>query len=384
MGINIMDEKLVEHIRKGERDSTGAEIETIYSSVSHIYAVYGTNERVMVQFADSDQMVDGEMLGSQQRKALAYLNPIRGEINGMLDSWRKLSRVNQTSKRARAKHFDRRTADALTVALQGDPDHHALKWLKAVNAEILKERISTGRAEYLIVAAFCALVLFILVGWLSAGPSTTDNSSPVSDFMAANSIWLATSLGSLGALFSIALAIKSRTVQPDLLRSENMIDAVLRILIGAVSAVILFSLFKGKLVAFSLGGTPILLDSDTPSATHLAIIVAFLAGFSERMVGDFLGSAVLAGVGAGPAAADNPVVQRADQAPKVANEMNPLGIVTADTPAGDAHLKLADAEAESHDDAHVDGCICDLTIDESEMTDDSELPEATGGIEKTA
>ena len=126
-----MHEKLVEHIRKGERDSTGAEIETIYSSVSHIHAVYGTNERVMVQFADSDQMVDGEMLGSQQRKALAYLNPIRGEINGMLDGWRTPSYVNQTSKRARAKHFDRRTADALTVALQGDPDHHAHDLLKA-------------------------------------------------------------------------------------------------------------------------------------------------------------------------------------------------------------------------------------------------------------
>lgn len=384
MGISFMDERLVEHIRKGERDSTGAEIETIYGSVSHIYAVYGTNERVMVQFADSDQMVDGEMLGSQQRKALAYLNPIRGEINGMLDGWRKSSYINQTSKRARAKHFDRRTADALTVALQGDPDRHALDLLKSVNAEILNERTSTGRVEYLFAAAFCALVLFILVGWLSAGPGTTANPSPVSDFMAANSIWLATSLGSLGALFSIALAIKGRSIRPDLLRSENMIDAVLRILIGAVSAVILFSLFKGNLVALTLGGTPILLDSDTPSATHLAIIVAFLAGFSERMVGDFLGSAVLAGVGAGPAAADTPVVQQADQAPKLANEMNPLGIVTGDTPAGDAHLKLDGAEAESHDDAHVDGCLCDLSIADSELTDDSELPEATGGIEKAA
>ena len=379
-----MDEWLVEHIVKDTPDSTGAVIETIYSKISHIYAVYGTNERVMVQFADSDQMVDGEMLGSQQRKALAYLSPIRGEINGMLDGWRKARFFNQTSKRARAKHFDRRTADALTVALQGDPDHHAHDLLKDVNDEIRKERTSTGRVEYLIVAAFCALVLFILVGWLSAGPGTLEEPSPVSDFMAANNIWLATSLGSLGALFSIALGIRGRAIQPDLLRSENMIDAVLRILIGAVSAVILFSLFKGNLVAFSIAGQRILLDGTTAEATHLAIIVAFLAGFSERLVSDFLQSTSLTGAGTGTTVANNSVMQQTDQAPKVANEMNPLGIVASDTSAGDTNLSVTDAEAELHDDAHVDGCICDLSIADSELTDDSELPEATGGIEKAA
>ena len=379
-----MDEWLVENVVKDTPDFTGALIETIYSKISHIYAVYGTNERVMVQFADSDQMVDGKMLGSQQREALAYLSPIRGEINGLLDGWRKANYINKASRRARAKHFDRRTADALTVALQGDRNRHAHDLLKAVNDEIRKERTSTGRVEYLIVAAFCALVLFILVGWLSAGPGTLEKPSPISDFMAANNIWLATSLGSLGALFSIALGIRGRAIQPDLLRSENMIDAVLRILIGAVSAVILFSLFKGNLVSFSIAGQPILLDGAAAQATHLAIIVAFLAGFSERLVSDFLKSTSLTGVSTGALVANNPVVQQIDQAPKVANEMNPLGIVASDTPAGDTNLSVTDAEAESHDDAHVDGCICDLSIADSELTDDSELPEATGGIEKAA
>ena len=68
----------------------------------------------------------------------------------------------------------------------------------------------------------------------------------------------------------------------------------------------------------------------------------------------------------------------------MANELNPLGIVHGVAAAGDAVSSLADAGADDDDDSHVDGCLCDLSIAESEMTDDSELPEATGGIERAA
>ena len=139
-----MDGSSVTDISTDELDLTGTKIETVYSKVSKKYAVYGTQERVIVQFADSDE------LGRKQRKALAPLNPIRGEINGLLDGWKRDSRLNTEKTQARARYFDRRTADALTIALQGDPDH-ALDLLKAVQAEILEKRISIGRVEYLIV-----------------------------------------------------------------------------------------------------------------------------------------------------------------------------------------------------------------------------------------
>ena len=69
----------VADIIKGGKDLTGAEIETVYSKVNATYAVYRTAERVMVQYADE------ERLGAEQRLALSPLNPIRGEINGLID-----------------------------------------------------------------------------------------------------------------------------------------------------------------------------------------------------------------------------------------------------------------------------------------------------------
>ncbi len=78
-----MSGETVASIVVGEKDYTGLPITAVYSKVSNVYAVYCNPERVMVQFAD-----DAE-LGSKQRLALAHLAPLRGEINGIIDGWRK-------------------------------------------------------------------------------------------------------------------------------------------------------------------------------------------------------------------------------------------------------------------------------------------------------
>jgi len=66
----------VADIETGQNDSTGVEVETVYSKVSGTYAIYRTAGRVVVQFADD------EKLSSEQRLALAPLNPYAARSMG--------------------------------------------------------------------------------------------------------------------------------------------------------------------------------------------------------------------------------------------------------------------------------------------------------------
>lgn len=342
----------VADIVAGQPDFTGAQIETVYSKVSGTYAVYRTAERVMVQFADDPE------LGREQRLALAPLNPIRGEINGLIDGWRSPTRFNAGKKQARARWFDRRTADALTVALQGDQIHAALL-LAAVKDDILKERTSIGRVEYMVVAALVSLCA------VTAG-----------HLFGSSEVRFAIGVGAVGALFSIALGIRSRNIRTDLQRRDNVIDAALRIAIGAISAIILLSLLKARFVTVGLGSQPVDLSN-----LDAVLVIAILAGFSERMVGDFLGSVALNGTKTSTAEAVS--AQVAAEVKSTANEQNPRGNRPAVTEAEDersvADRQIADGEHE-----HVDGCLCGIELDDDELTDDAELPEASGGVEKQA
>lgn len=366
-----MNGEFVADIIKDQTDMTGSTIETVFSKVGKTYAVYGTAERVMVQFADD------ATLGSEQRLALSPLNPLRGEINGLIDGWRSGSLINSDRKKHIAKRFDRRTADALTTALQGD-QVHALVLLKLVKADLLDERTSIGRAEYLVVAIVCAIVMFIGLSWLSmpAEPSSTDGAL----LSQGNYIGLTAGLGGLGALFSIALSIRTRQIRTDLRRRDNLIDAVLRIFIGAISAVILFSLLKSKLIPLAVGESGFDFGTLSSTATHIAILVAFLAGFSERLVGDLLGTTAIATL-----SVDGPVGdtgRRVSASTTEANEQNPLGrdltinsAVGEDQGGHDRHM---------HGEEEIDSCVCDIALSPGEVTDDTELPEASGGIARAA
>lgn len=368
-----MNGEFVADITKGQTDMTGSTIETVFSKVSNTYAVYGTAERVMVHYADDAK------LGSEQRLALAPLNPVRGEINGLIDGWRSGSLINSDRKKYIARRFDRRTADALTVALQGDQEH-AGTLLKAVKADILDERISLGRAEYLIVAGVCAIVMFVVLTWISTPTGAPIANPAVGDILVGNHIGLAAGFGCLGAIFSIALGIRTREIRTDLRRRDNFIDAVLRIFIGAMSAIILFSFLESELVALSLGNSKFELGGASTTATHVAILVAFLAGFSERLVGNLLSTASIVGIGLTDA--EN-TAKQTSQSVVEANEQNPRGRDFADE-ASDNNQAQNDPEAHAHHDQGIDNCVCDVPLTPEEVTDDTELPEASGGIARAA
>ena len=340
-------------------DSAGAPIRTVYAKSIPAYAVYRTDERVMVHFADDEDEARA------QRTALAVLNPVRGEINGFIDGWRT-SRAHD--RLAKAALFDRRIADALVIGLQGDTAS-AAALLQAAKADIVEERTSWARFEYLIFASIVALASIAVFGLVTTRwfeRSVYDFSSDV------RALWLAAGVGTVGAFFSIAIAIRRRTVLTDLQSRDNAADAILRIIIGAIAAALLICLLESQAVTVTLGGKTVS-AADPKDGWLLVVVAAFLAGFSERLVPDLLekSSLVAGGAGRSSTVAPSPATGAGGGTPPPPSSGTGAAAVTGGGPPEAGHEE-------------IDGCIAETEVNEDEATDDTQLPAATGGVEEAA
>jgi hypothetical protein len=245
----------VNDVRVGALDAAGTPIESVYVKNAPLYAIYRTGERVMVHLADA---ADEKLV---QQETLAPLNPIRSEINGLIDGWRKSVKHD---KEAMTRLFDRRVADALVVALEGDPDT-AQKLLKSTLDEIAEERHSRGRIEHLIFAAGTAAAVALIVAivswaWDHGAGAYLDNH--------VNALLVAGGIGAVGALASIAIAVRERTLTTDLQTRDNVADAVLRVAVGAVGAVLLVAMLRSDLIELGVGNVD--LDGNSSASAEQA------------------------------------------------------------------------------------------------------------------
>ena len=363
-----MDGSTVAGIVIGGTDSTGAKILTVYAKVGVLFAVYGTAERVMVQFAD-DQAV-----GADQRMALAPLFALQGQINGLIDGWRGHGKEHI---RAKAAMFDRRVADALKLGLLGAAAP-ADQNMREIKDDVLEERISPARVDYVLVAAAAALAAVLLAALLTSRPygAWYDYSEQ------GDGIWLGFGAGALGALFSVCIALRKREVRTDLQPSENRIDAIARILIGALAGAVLASLLEARLVALTLGGISIP-GTDSRTAWLGIAVAAFAAGFVERLVSDLLDRTA---IGARPGSGGNALAgsgqsTAATAASCVASETNPLGRTTPNV-AGQNSAPAPVAQRAAAADNAADSCLADPAVEKVGDTDDVERPPASGGVEE--
>jgi hypothetical protein len=288
-----MADSSIENIKLGAKDRSGYDITCIYALNPPEYAVYGTEVRVSVQYADDKETA------RQQRAAMAACNPLRGQINGLIDGWRGDGRG---SRGHRVIDYDRRVADALVMGLEGGVAS-ALDLLTEIRNDIVAERRSLAQSDYLLTAVLAVAVLLVV-------------NSAVRAFLipeGTNEAWSAAltgaSGGTLGAFFSIAVGLRSRTVLVDIQKWDNRRDALLRILVGTIGGAILICMFLTKLVsALTITNTTFTTDADGIGSLT-ALVVGFLAGFSERAVPDILSKASLAtdaatGEGSSDVAAD--------------------------------------------------------------------------------
>lgn len=346
-----MTNPTVADLAVGKSDSMASKVLVIYARKPPEYAVYGTDQRVLIQFADRAE------LASDQRKVMSRLNPLRGEINGLIDGWR--CRPEGTVLRRKAQRYDRRVGDALLVAFESDLAGAELL-LAQIKQDILDERIAWARFEYLIAAFWTGLGLMV---FMAVTTSFRRYEDPALD------LWRSAAAGSVGAFFSIALAIRGRTVLPDLQRMGNIMDAILRMVIGVIAAAVLMAFIRSGAVTIAIG--PASPASSPAEAWLYVLIVGFLAGFSERMVPDLLAKAS--------------ATTQARQAPMRSTQ------ATSDPDA--AHHKqearttpLPDVPEEDPlpEEAGTDACVSEVDLGEGEATPDEALPPATGGVAPAA
>lgn len=375
------------------KDSCGADIIGVYAKIDNAYAIYRTKERLLVQFSDDPA------LGADQRKLLAPLGPLRGEINGLIDGWRAADPAVSKGwmsrffpflthdMSAKAALFDRRVADALAIALQGG-SAEASVILASAKTDIVEERTSVARTEYVLVASFILLILIGAIALITSFTGADDPLTPNSDgslkvplrTIGANAVGFAAALGALGALFSIALAIRSRETLTDLQSLDNIIDATMRMLIGAISAVLLYCLIAASYFNFSFGGaSPLQLEAWQPGLA----VIAFVAGFSERLVGNVLGGATLGATKASNPVAGGAAAPVAGAQAEAANERNPLGRAVGGTVEPPVAAGAANGITAVNDDEETsEGGHEHADPDGEDMTSDVELPEAVGGVER--
>jgi hypothetical protein len=244
-------------IQIDKKDSRGLKITQIYAVQTGDYAIYQAGE-VRVQFADDT------VRAQAPKKSILPLGSTRAEINMLLDglAYREVG--------------DRQLAYALQLALDNDLEG-AKATVASLKATLVARRAARGRFQYVkwsYGAAAILIGLLFVASWCYPEPT------------ASNNFLLAAKAGVVGAAFSIALAIRGRTVALDTDRLDNITDGTLRLVIGLVSAGVLLLLFgNGIIPSLKIGDAEFKADTMT---WQMVLLVGFVGGFLERLVPDLL------------------------------------------------------------------------------------------------
>lgn len=370
----------VEEIVKRACDQIGDRVVDVFSSNKPYYAIYRTSTRLVVQYADDDVWVEGARLADLQRTRLSPLAPLRGQINGLIDGWHSTALrkpedeggegvaaglrdwigqflPSKQRQARRAFYYDRRVADALIVLLD-DPGalETSQTLLTQIKNDIITERTSIARSSYLRWALGLATLLILLCAFLSSEavmrwgwfqPEVTR-------------AWSAVAGGAAGAFFSLVLGLKQRNLTIDLQNRENIVDVVVRMLIGAIAGGIFYTLVMTKVVSTNVFQIHLPLTGTWGDLQLSVYLMGFVAGFLERLVPNLLNATNFAKTEPVPA------------------EGTPLSPTAKTPPPGEpspaALASVASAEA-------GEACLCDgAPMDGEATTPDHELPAAEGGV----
>jgi len=274
---------LVCDIKPGALDNTGVKVVRVYSKAEPFFAVYSTVlDSVQVQYADD------ALTAQRQRQSLSPLGSLRWRIYGLMEhrrglrffewvrdrapalSWLFPDRLNQ-----RNEDVNVRVAAALAEALAGNCK--AVDELQEVYDDLRDKRISAARLSYIAWASMVSMfgiALFLAVRH-SHWPFDEGKQS----------LWLATASGVVGAFFSIAIAIRGRTVAITLARRDNQIDAILRVTVGAIAAGTLLLILQTNFLSDTGVGGP---HFSVDTSWQVVALIGFAAGFTERLVPDLL------------------------------------------------------------------------------------------------
>jgi len=246
-------------VRVDREDARGVMIEQVYAYKDSCYAIYRARDRMMVHFADDGAIADAQ----------------RKNLNGLAGMRAKLAMLTGDLDKGLA-YYDGQIAHALQVALDGDVEK-AKEIMAQTVTRAEEERAGRGRIQYLLYGLATAAVFLVVLG---IGYAAVSFAKP------ANNLWLAAIGGAIGAVFSMSIAIRSRTVALDLYRNANIADGALRILVGVIAAGVLILLMATNIIPkLQVGGGALTGEAAT---WETILLVGFIAGFLERLLPDIL------------------------------------------------------------------------------------------------
>jgi hypothetical protein len=253
-------------IRKNQPDSRGEKVEFVFFRRRNCFAIYRSSGRIMVQYADD------ETEAKKQVANIAELLPLRDRLQYLV------SDIESPDA------YRWQIAESLRLGLDGQKDA-AKSTMQAAIDHIIAKRVSDGRTAYLLYAGLLVIGAIAMLGAVAAAIGLVGKTTPEEFKAGLGYLMLATGSGAMGAMLSTAIALRARTVATDDSWKSNTVDSAMRIMIGVISAAVLYLLLDSQLLAkFSLST-----EGMTPAVLwKAALLIGFLAGFLERLVPDLL------------------------------------------------------------------------------------------------
>jgi hypothetical protein len=267
----------VSDIRRNSLDSRGEKIDFVFFMIRDCFAIYWCNGRIMVQYADKDEVYKSQV------ENIAELFPLRDRLQYLVSD---LPEIQSGSERDVPHAYEWQIAESLRLGLVGQKDA-AKRTMEAAIENVVAQRVSDGRTSYLVWAGTLVLGAIALLGAVAVGMGYFLGYTPEQLRPGLGYLMLATGSGAMGAMLSTAIALRDRTVGTDGWKS-NGVDSGTRIMIGVISAALLYTLLESNLLSNFYVSIDQLSKGQTTQIWNVALVVGFLAGFVERLVPNLL------------------------------------------------------------------------------------------------
>ncbi len=286
----------LENLQPGKPDPRGRIVRDILWSMPD-FKIFKTDVGISPIFSDESEVAAG------QKDAYFAMGDGIAEFNHLIHAMRPIWPVRvllagqSDSPAARARnHYERELARCIAQALSGKIEE-ARSALARLHDRLGARVSNRGRITHLVVNT--ALVTLVIICSLIVVWSDSDFEFGYN----IKELAVAVMMGSVGALFSTSVRLRSMEVDPTVSLWMHIVYSIQRVLVGALGALILYFGFRSGIVtglfqplaetAPPLAETTVEGAADAtaqPFDIYWLSFVSILAGFSEQLVPNLLES----------------------------------------------------------------------------------------------